>query len=400
MNLSPPTRHGSEIAKSAQITRLPGGGYNRIIGITLPAFSSSSHLEDVTLPIARWAQTTCLPDGGNIRIAVSVFDSQDLILRIPRFDGTNVAAQVGLLRALIPSLPVPEIELYDAGSDNALGQPYVLMRRMSGQRLDNTLSEMTINERCHIAKQVAQLIIKIHDVALPPGIGRLSADDIGKMCITRFPVDPQDYIYHGERVEKAEQGADDKGEFPITTFHAFVSTRIAQLRLHAQQQVPPDTFRLKLLDRFSSASSSLLNAYALPHSSNVVLFHRDFTARNILVIHNTERAGWSITGVLDWDESEAAPLEIASLWPGWLWASDQGGEADFEEDEWDPDLPVPDEKSEYIKQSFVDEIEKLKPGFLEMVRRTRDGCLRLVYERARQGFCSNEHVKDLERLSM
>jgi len=46
---------------------------------------------------------------------------------------------------------------------------------------------------------------------------------------------------------------------------------------------------------------------------------------------------------------------------------------------------------------FFDEIEKLEPGFLEMVRRTRDGLLRLVYERARGGFFSN-NVKELDRI--
>jgi hypothetical protein len=115
-------------------------------------------------------------------------------------------------------------------------------------------------------------------------------------------------------------------------------------------------------------------------------------------MQNKDEARWSISGVLDWDECEAAPLEISSVWPGWLWASDQEGAADFDETAWDPDLPVPDDKSELIKKSFVDEIEKLKPGFLEMVRRTRDGCLRLVYERARGGFFSNEHVKELDQI--
>src|SRR6266540_5347886 len=102
---------------------------------------------------------------------------------------------------------------------------------------------------------------------------------------------------------------------------------------------------------------------------------RDLAARSILVIPNKDRTEWSITGILDWDECEAAPLEVGSVWPNWLWASDQEGEADsdFEEDDWDPDLPVADEKGERIKKSFVDEIEKLEPGFLEMVRRTRDG---------------------------
>jgi len=359
--------YGSATAKSAQIARLPGGGFNRIIRITLPASS--------------------------IEITLSAFNSQDLdlILRIPRFDCTDVAVQVSVLRALGPSLPVPWIEHYDARSDNALGQPYVLMRRLTGHNLHDTLFEMTTNERCQIAKQVAELIVKIHAVSLPPGIGPLSADDTGQLRIMQFPVDPLNQDH-----EWVEKEAEDVKP-PLMTFHSFVSTRIADLRALAQQHDPPDTFRLKLLDKFVSASSTLLDAYALP-SSSIALFHRDFAARNILVTHNTDRTRWSISGVLDWDECEAAPLEISGVWPGWLWASDQEGEADFEENEWDPDLPVLDDKSERIKKSFVDEIEKLKPGFLDMVRRTRDGCLRLVYERAREGFFSNEHVKELDRI--
>ncbi len=299
----------------------------------------------------------------------------------------DVAVQVSLLHALRPSLPVPVLQHYDARSDNALGQAYILMRRLPGHNLHDTLFKMTTNERCQIAKQVAQLIVRIRAISLPHGIGPLSADDTGQLRIVQFPVDPQDDEFDGT----------DDAKLPPMTFHSFVSIRIAELRAHAQMHDPPDKFRLKLLDRLSSDSSALLEAYALPDSS-IALFHRDFAARNILVMHNKDKARWSISGVLDWDECEAAPLEISSVWPGWLWASDQEGEADFDENAWDPDLPVPDDKSELIKKSFVDEIEKLKPGFLEMVRRTRDGCLRLVYERAREGFFSNGHVKELDQI--
>ena len=68
------------------------------------------------------------------------------------------------------------------------------------------------------------------------------------------------------------------------------------------------------------------------------------------------------------------------------------------ENGWDPDLPVPDDESGLIRKSFVDEIEKLKPGSLEMARRTKDGCLGLVYERAWKGFFSNEHVEELDQI--
>ncbi len=84
-------------------------------------------------------------------------------------------------------------------------------------------------------------------------------------------------------------------ELPLMTFH-FVSIYIAELRACAKQQDPPDTFPLELLVKFSSTS----------------------------------------------------PLEIGGVWPSWLWASDQEGEADFEENEWDPVL---DDKSERIKRN-------------------------------------------------
>jgi hypothetical protein len=86
------------------------------------------------------------------------------------------------------------------------------------------------------------------------------------------------------------------------------------------------------------------------------------------------------------------------VWPGWLWASRDEGEADFEENEWDPDLSVPDGECQEIKQAFVEEIERLQPGFLVMVRHTRDACLRPLYERARSGLFSNEHIPDIDRV--
>jgi len=136
------------------------------------------------------------------------------------------------------------------------------MQRLPGHNLvHDTLFQMTTNVRCQIAKQVAQLIAKIHAVSLPPGIGPLSADEIGRLRIMQLPVPPQG----DERVEGAEEGVEHI-KSPLLTFHSFVSSRIVELRAHAQQCDPPDTFCLKLLGKLSFASSTLLDAYALPHS--------------------------------------------------------------------------------------------------------------------------------------
>ncbi|KAG8745561.1 hypothetical protein FRC10_007739 [Ceratobasidium sp. 414] len=158
-----------------------------------------------------------------------------------------------------------------------------------------------------------------------------------------------------------------RGRAPIpTTFPEFVATRLAELTAHARRQGPAHAFRVKLCNELSHASRGLLRTFAL--SNRIALFHRDFAARNILVARAAHGGGWTITGVLDWDDCEAAPLEIAAVWPGWLWASEDEEEADFNENEWDPDLPVPNEECERIKRAFVEEIEKLEPGFQEMGR--------------------------------
>ncbi|KAG8747490.1 hypothetical protein FRC10_000626 [Ceratobasidium sp. 414] len=343
--------YGPDTGRAAEIARLPGGGFNH------------------------------------------------LILRVPRFSDANVATQVGLLRALHASLPVPMVEHYDAGVDNALGEPYVLLRRLPGQNLYDVLLEMDLNERCGVAKQVAQLIAKIHDVVLPPGIGPLSGDCEGKLRIQCFPNSPPHPDGPKETAPTENQGGaeDIRGcAPPPATFLEFVATRLAGLTAHALQQGPDHAFRVGLCNELLHASKRLLHTFAL--SNRIVLFHRDFAARNILVARAAHGGGWTITGVLDWDECEAAPLEIAAVWPGWLWASKDEEEADFNENEWDPDLPVPNEECERIKRAFVEEIEKLEPGFQELVRRTRDGCLRPLYERARGGIGSNEDMKDVDRV--
>ncbi|KAG9087758.1 hypothetical protein FRC06_002375 [Ceratobasidium sp. 370] len=356
--------YGSDTGRAAQITRLLGGGYNRIIGIKLPTDSAALFL--------------------------------DLILRVPRFSDANVATQADLLRALHASLPVPAVVHYDAGVDNALGEPYILLRRLPGQNLHDVLPEMDCDDRCDMAKQVAQLIAKIHNVVLPPGVGPLSGDAKGKLQVRRFPNGPlgPEETASTENLSDAE---DTRAHTPLpTTFSEFVATRLAELKAHALRQGPAHAFRVELCDELLHASKILLCTFAL--SGRVALFHRDFAARNLLVAPTPHGGGWTITGVLDWDDCEAAPLEIAAVWPGWLWTSEDEDEADFDENEWDPDLPVSNEECERVKRAFVEEIEGLEPGFQEMVRRTRDGCLRPLYERARGGIQSNEHMGDVDRV--
>ncbi|KAL5634297.1 hypothetical protein ACGC1H_006191 [Rhizoctonia solani] len=350
--------YGSNAGRVAEISRLSGGGFNRIIGVTL------------------------LLDGHR----------KHFILRVPRFDNANVFAQVCILRSLRSFFPVPQAESYDTGTDNSLGGPYIFMHRLSGQSLCGILDELDTDERCDMAKQIARLIAKIHSVALPPGVGPLYGDTEGNLRVGRSPTSPP----WSDDKKVIEDLTDAEGRILIPkTFSEFVTIRLTEFSADVLRAGSGQEFKVKLYDRLLHASKSLLRTFAL--SDRIALFHRDFAPRNILV-DRTGGGGWTITGVLDWDDCEAAPYEIASVWPGWLWQSRGEVEVDFEENEWDPDMPLTNEESKQIKQVFVKEIEELEPGFQEMARRTRDSCLRQLYERARGGIWSTQHIREVERV--
>ena len=141
---------GPNVAATADIERLRGGSFNRIIGISLP-------------------------DAGD-----------KLVLRIPRFEHVDVAIHSGVLRSLCDKLPVPEVVEYDTGTDNALGEPYLLTRRIEGVDLHSVLDTMSTVDRCAMAVQIARLIVAIHAVPVPSGIGPLSVDNFEKLCLGHF----------------------------------------------------------------------------------------------------------------------------------------------------------------------------------------------------------------------
>ncbi|KAG8792966.1 hypothetical protein FRC12_004335 [Ceratobasidium sp. 428] len=353
--------YGPDAGGIAEIVRLPGGGFNRIIGVTISLNSNAKHL----------------------------------ILRVPRFGNSDITAQVAVLRHLRPFVPVPEVESYNATAENPLGEPYILMHRLPGQSLDGILDELDTDERCEIAKQVAHLIAKIHGVVLPPGVGPVCAGTKGNLRIGRAPTSSP----------WSDEG-DNKGASNDTEIHApipktyvdFAISRLAEFRSNAAQGGSNQQFKVKLYDALLHVAHWM--GPMLAGSDRVVLFHRDFTPRNLLADRVGGGGRWEITAVLDWDDCEAAPYEIAAGWPSWLWQSKAEAEGNCEENERDPDAPVTDDESGRIKNAFLKEIEELEPDFLKTVRITRDRRLRQIYERAREGIWSNEHIKEVERLVM
>ena len=227
---------GPNVAAAAEIERLRGGSFNRIIGVSLPSAGDK------------------------------------LILRVPRFEHVDVAIHSGVLRSLRDKLPVPEVVEYDTGTDSALGEPYLLTRRIEGVDLHSVLDTMKIVDRCTMAVQIARLIATIHAVPVPFGIGPLSVDNAEKLCLGHF------------RNDDANDIADEDGN---TTDHhtvhygstlqklpEFIQMRIMNIRASALRRSPDNTYIPKLCDDLEHASQSLLRGVQLTNQN--VLFHRDY----------------------------------------------------------------------------------------------------------------------------
>jgi hypothetical protein len=103
--------------------------------------------------------------------------------------------------------------------------------------------------------------------------------------------------------------------------------------------------------------------------------------------------GCVITGLVDWDNCEAAPSALAYTVPGWLWApedTDDDDDSDVSEFDWDPDFVPNDPTDRRVRAAFVAEVERLVPGFVSEVRDSRERQLKKLLEVARWGLCSNE----------
>ncbi|KZV85791.1 APH-domain-containing protein [Exidia glandulosa HHB12029] len=336
----------SDQAASAVISRLRGGSFNRIIGITMAPDSSSA---------------------------------QELILRVPRFESADITLQVQILAWLSRSteLPVPRVVAHDDATDNPLAEPYILMEKLQGVSLFHVMDAMNDEERLSMAEQVARLIGRIHTAPVPSGIGPLVLGKQGHVCVGRYLDD-----------EDGDQNFDDDAPAP-TTFLAFLSTRFREQREYCQTRWPEDAQRISYCDRLLYAAQTLLSSASEREERNV-LFHRDIAARNILVHRTDDDSDWAISGVLDWDDCAVAPAEVSFVCPGWLWAG--RGEPpvsdSFDENDWDPDEPPYDEFSARIRDTFVDAVEGILPGYMDTIRTSRARCLRQLHELA-QGVISS-----------
>lgn len=141
------------------IEKMQGGGFNRIIGVTVTSSDASKR------PVL-----------------------EQYILRIPRFEAAQLNRDLAPLKLLrrVSQIPLPNVVTFDATTGNVLESPYMIQTRIPGVPLFPAYMDMSQNMKCAIAKELGGVYHQLHSVRSVTA-GRLSlAPSQDLLLVQRF----------------------------------------------------------------------------------------------------------------------------------------------------------------------------------------------------------------------
>ncbi|KAF8526625.1 phosphotransferase enzyme family-domain-containing protein [Hysterangium stoloniferum] len=303
-------------------------------------------------------------------------DSQkNIVLRIPRVQFNSPTNEVAVLSFLAEktSIPVPRVLHFDASSSNIISNPFVILEYLPGSCLEEVYQSMPIATKRAVISSMVHLLKDLSQVSFG-SIGRL------------IPGSPDDSTLKiGHVVDRRALSHLTPPALAATadSIRSYLEERWAFFEREEQRCNPGDTFDVRYNRAFRAAAAKL----PIPDAetpARIVLYHPDLAPRNIFVDPETGK----ITGVLDWDRAESAPVEAAWQMPAWLWGWDLAGSDQLQ---WvDPDDIPTDPEAVEIKEIFVKEVNEVLPGFVDTVTSNK-----LVFELltfARIGLYSQETI--------
>ncbi|KUJ13248.1 uncharacterized protein LY89DRAFT_721299 [Mollisia scopiformis] len=266
----------------SSITRMQGGCFNRVIGLS---FSSKSVPSEYILHIPR----------------------EPLEAR----ERQSIKDQVAILLHLTAYLPVANVLAYDYTTENAILSQYVIQSRIPGSCVEAIYEGLDIEEKIEIAEQVAELIVKIESIELS-AFGRLvqespmpdSAHDLSQILNRNIGV-------QGYRQDLTK-------DMPTTSLKTLPELLRAMFKSHGVGDAGDEELvgywdRLHLMLSEMESNGLLSNETITPR-----LTHWDLSSQNILV--DKTDGVWKVTGVVDWDDAISVPEIIGRKPPVWLWA--------------------------------------------------------------------------------
>lgn len=408
--LWPPLPKISQDVKTSRVERLLAN--NRVAGVLLPKRSRSAR---APAPPKEFLIERLRGGGFNRVIGITVKHSPDeepvrLILRVPRFDDTRPDREVAVLHFIRhhTQIPVPEVKYVDFTSDNPLKQCYVIHNRIPGCDLQNNTGPtfyLSLNheQKCTFAKEFALLLLELHDITHPfPGLIEVSADSDNDRSFTVRP-------FELETVSGYERELDLTTKLPFFQVRPFVKDwkrsenppreqctyyfMIAQFGRWKALELRSDPATIswsKSYDRLVTMALQMDTFGFLGKDENCIC-HLDLLGapRNIMVDIKSD-GSMSITGILDWDSAVFAPRFAGCAPPMWLWAWD-----DIEEDEKHANDTPSNPEDREIKRIFE---ETVGDWFLSYAYKPEYRLARELFRFAKSGITSSTETQEVEEL--
>lgn len=407
-----PSPKAPQDVQSSRIERLFGGAKNRAAGMLLPRKSRSAP--------ASAGPTEFLIDrlrggGYNRVIGITIKYSTDesptlLILRVPRFEDARPDREVAVLRFIrqYTAIPVPEVKHVDFTRDNPLKQCYVIQHRIPGYDLQNRTSptfypSLNHEQKCTFAKEFALILLELHNLTHPfPGLIEASADSDNDHDFTVRPLDlTSSFGYQPELdlntklpffqlrpfVKDWEQ---PEGSPLERSTYYFMMAQFGRWKAMELRCDPASISWSNIYDRLVTMATQMDDSGFLGNNENCVC-HLDLLGapRNIMVDIKLDGT-LSITGILDWDSAIFAPRFAGCAPPMWLWAWDEE-----EEDEKHANDTPSDPGDEQIKRIFE---ETVGDKFLFYAYKPEYRLARELFRFAKSGMGSSTEIEEVEEL--
>jgi len=282
------------------IERMAGGGFNRIIGISRAIGSQEEKIQ--------------------------------YVLRVPRFEAAQLDREIAVLQFMrrYSELPVPEVVRFDETSNNMLGSPYMVQKRIPGLDLYSSFPKLDYMGKCRIAQELGHVFRQMLSLrSQAAGVLVLPTDN--KSLEAPLQVAP----FYGTDTLLVSLYCDA----PATQSTRETLTSIFQGRKAAAlERCSTDTLRSELMDQFVTMTSELDTDGWLGNNQNS-LCHLDLAPRNILVNHASDAHLPGISGILDWDSAAFGPSFMSCTPPLWIWAWNDDDDEDERTANDDPPTP-------------------------------------------------------------
>ena len=366
------------------VERMLGGGFNRIVGISIIDQASTK-------------------------------DPSRLILRVPRFAQSRPDRDVAALRFVRQhtSIPVPDIKLLDLTKNNPLGSPYVIQTRIPGGNLQHEgpsyYPDLNHEQKCGVAKDLGRILREMQMVRfgyagfiegtgespscqnftvryldLDQGSGVEAESDLN----TKLPF----FQCHafGSGSKAYERSSVDMTSFEQSTYY-FLLMQFGRWRALELRTDPGTIGFWNYYERLVTMAKQMDDLNLLGDGQNC-LCHLDLNTapRNIMAEIGPDKS-LTVSGILDWDSAMFAPRFVGCAPPMWIWAwSNEGEEDQFHAN----DTPATPEQEE-LKSLFEDAVG---PDFLEYAYRREYRLARKLTQFAIEGINSSTDIDDVEQL--